>query len=193
MKINRALIELFILVLILIDSISLIFIMFVDLSLNNVLLVSFFDFIVCLILFFEFIYDLKHSKDKKEYLNHNWYYIPAMIPDYIITISLHILGGSSLTLIFRLIRFIRIGRILILLKKDTKIFSNFLKHTYLDKLVLAILVLVICASITFFLYDPSVSTFSDSLWYVVVTISSVGYGDIIPESSIGRIIGFILI
>lgn len=40
--------------------------------------------------------------------------------------------------------------------------------------------------------NPEVASFEDSLWYTVVSMTTTGYGDIIPVTSIGRIIGSIL-
>ena len=37
--------------------------------------------------------------------------------------------------------------------------------------------------------DANITTASDSLWYVVVTISTVGYGDQYPVTNEGRILG----
>ncbi len=38
-----------------------------------------------------------------------------------------------------------------------------------------------------------VHSFGDAVWYMLVTLTSVGYGDIVPVSSIGRAIGYIFI
>jgi hypothetical protein len=40
----------------------------------------------------------------------------------------------------------------------------------------------------------NITTSSDALWYIMATISTVGYGDLYPTTSLGRIVGvFILI
>lgn len=41
--------------------------------------------------------------------------------------------------------------------------------------------------------DSAVHSFSDAFWYMIVTITSVGYGDIVPVSFIGKGIGYIFI
>ena len=41
--------------------------------------------------------------------------------------------------------------------------------------------------------DPNVHSVVDGIWWAVATISTVGYGDVVPASHLGRMIGVILI
>ena len=36
--------------------------------------------------------------------------------------------------------------------------------------------------------DPAFDTFGSALWFSVTTVTTVGYGDYVPESTIGRIV-----
>ncbi len=38
--------------------------------------------------------------------------------------------------------------------------------------------------------DASIQTFTDALWYSMVTLSTVGYGDLYPVTTAGRLLGF---
>jgi voltage-gated potassium channel len=42
------------------------------------------------------------------------------------------------------------------------------------------------------LIDPAFETFPEALWFTVVTVSTVGYGDIVPESGTGRVVAALL-
>jgi voltage-gated potassium channel len=60
------------------------------------------------------------------------------------------------------------------------------------------LVAVVAMSLAFIaavlerLIDPGVGTFGDSLWWAIVTVTTVGYGDIVPETSGGRLVAAML-
>jgi voltage-gated potassium channel len=41
--------------------------------------------------------------------------------------------------------------------------------------------------------DANITTSSDALWYIMVTISTVGYGDLYPTTSLGRVVGVVIL
>ena len=51
-----------------------------------------------------------------------------------------------------------------------------------------ILFFIVIFGFIFFITEPDVKSFSDGLWWALVTITTVGYGDITPMTSIGRLV-----
>jgi voltage-gated potassium channel len=48
--------------------------------------------------------------------------------------------------------------------------------------------LALVAAVLERLLDPAFDTFPQALWFAVTTVSTVGYGDYVPESGAGRIV-----
>ena len=53
-------------------------------------------------------------------------------------------------------------------------------------------VLAVGAAVLERLIDPAFDTFPQALWWAVSTVTTVGYGDYIPESGAGRIVAAVL-
>jgi len=78
-------------------------------------------------------------------------------------------------------------------RKEIRILFQIFVHPtflYLSFLGTAILILAV-TSVYFLEYgrNPKINTFLDSLWWGVSTITTVGYGDVTPVTTVGRLIG----
>lgn len=182
--------EAFIIILIISDLFLLILMSFIAIPPQAVSLIIDFDLFVCIILFLEFIIKIRNEKSKLQYIRKNWIDIVAMVPvDLFILISADYLG------FIRFIRIIRLARVFVLLKKGQKNILDFLRKTKLVHGAVIFLFIFLSGAVSFFLLEhgsSDVDSFDDALWYVVVTITTVGYGDISPDSVGGRIIGSII-
>lgn len=120
------------------------------------------------------------SESKIEFIKKNPFDIIAIIP---------------LDSIFRLARFARLFRIvraLAITKRYSGPFFEILKTNGLQKVVSFTAILVIVAAIPVMFVEPSVTNYYDALWWSVVTTTTVGYGDVIVETGLGRIIAIVL-
>ncbi len=61
----------------------------------------------------------------------------------------------------------------------------------LYRLIVAVLVLVVLGAVGLWLAEPDV-TLANALWWSVVTLTTVGYGDISPLTAGGRLVGAVL-
>jgi len=77
------------------------------------------------------------------------------------------------------------------LKKPFIRFWRFLERENLDSLFWVIVGLIGVGTITISWFEPNVK-FYDGLWWSVVTLTTVGYGDISPQTALGQTIASII-
>jgi voltage-gated potassium channel len=154
-----------------------------------------FDLIVVLILIVEFMYRFWHADNKRNFMKRNGLELLGMVPLY----TELFIPEFTLFGLFRLIRFIRILRLIRvvgLFKKSQRIFIDFFNKTGIDYAIALFLLVLLIGAFSLFYIENNVNGNMDSLddafWYVIVTITTVGYGDISPQTEIGRIIGVLI-
>jgi voltage-gated potassium channel len=73
-----------------------------------------------------------------------------------------------------------------------KNFINLIERVFNSRRLRTILgVLIICIisfGYIFYLAEPQIKTIEDGIWWALVTITTVGYGDIAPLTTLGRLV-----
>ena len=141
---------------------------------------------ICVIFLLHFFVGLINARDKKYYLKHHWIDFVASIP------AIEPLRIARVFQILRVIRLIRMTRsiISVLLKQR--------RQATLASLMLAMVTIIALSSVVILLVEngapnANIQSAEDAVWWSLVTISTVGYGDYYPVTTVGHVIGGIVI
>lgn len=128
----------------------------------------------------DFTVRLFHSKNKWTYIKKHPFELIAIIP------------FDSIFRAARIARLMRIVRIIGIGSRYRAPVYRLLKTNGLEKVLIVAMILLFLIPIPIVLLEPSIETFADALWWAVVTTTTVGYGDLSPETPVGRILAVVL-
>jgi voltage-gated potassium channel len=115
------------------------------------------------------------------------FYLPLLLPNMIF------IRGIRLLRIFRILKFNRYAESAMILGKIIRQKSGFLIVLFFSNLILLILT---SGAMYLAEHEAQPEVFSDmltALWFGVETLSGIGYGDMIPQTPLGRLIGFVIL
>lgn len=151
-------------------------------------LIQLFDFFVCVILLVEYSLNLLISSPKKDFILDpmNILGLIASIPFDFIFIEV----VSEFTLL-RYLRLLKLARIF-LLSSRLRFIKDLFEKTGLHKILIGIIATVGIFTLALYLFGPSYGLFDD-FYFVIVTLTTVGYGDITPQTYNEKVLSIILI
>jgi voltage-gated potassium channel len=175
------------------DIILLLAVTFFSLKPNTIYLIFEFDVIVSIFTFFIFLISLRKFKDKRKFLRNNWIILVASFP--IVFIFWGVSGLADSLIIFGIFNIVKIYAMIRTVMLVGPRFLKVSKETGLGYGIIIVTSVFFLGSVFFFFVEhgvnPHVQTFEDSLWYMITTMTTTGYGDIVPVTGVGRIIGTI--
>jgi voltage-gated potassium channel len=165
------------------------------LSEPTLILLRYYDNLMCIIFFLDFLVLLKRAPSKPDYFFHQggWLDLLGSIP---------VIGLLRITVLIRVCRLSRLWRIVHDLSgskpKDiiADLFAYRSQYAGFITILIAIYILVLSSvlELQFESQSPqsSIITGFDAMWYAIVTMTTVGYGDLVPVTTGGRITGMFI-
>lgn len=148
-------------------------------------LITYFDFLLCIFFLYDFVKQLYIAKNKWKYFyTIGWLDLLSSIP---------VVSELRYIRVFRIFRVFRIIKSIKLLVEFIR--ENKASSLYGFVVFMAFTTLVITTTAVLYVEQGvgNIKTAEDALWWSIVTITTVGYGDLYPVTNMGRIIAVVLI
>ena len=171
-------------------SLAVMVVMLLPISDATYQLLSVYDNLICVIFLIDFALNLRGASKKSDYFikERGWLDLLGSIPSF---------GVLKLGGLLRLARLSRLARITRLLRGENRktlvkdILENRSQYAAFLTILLTLIVLTV-ASVLVLQFESqapgaNITTGGDALWYSIVTITTVGYGDFYPVTPAGRI------
>jgi voltage-gated potassium channel len=153
---------------------------------RKVSIIHLLDLLICIVFIGEFLVRMLREDSRKQFVQTHWLEIPGMIPFTVL--------GVSRT--FRILRLFRLVRVFSLMKRFSRIYQKRFVRNELQYAVVITVTILVFASYGIYFFEAGInaeiSSIGDAVWWSIVTVTTVGYGDKVPITPLGKAIGVIL-
>jgi len=166
-------------------------------SAEEILAVYVFDLLVVVVLAADFYVRARATESWRRYVMKQWYELLALIPAFVFALveSQPAFGAALRSL--RLVRAVRVVAATPRLIRAFHMMSYVMRESKLTYLLTASSVIISAGAVAVYVLESNlpnarITNLSDAFWWALATVTTVGYGDVVPVTAEGRLMGTML-
>jgi voltage-gated potassium channel len=151
------------------------------------------DFIICMIFILDFGVGFVASQGKWKYFKSHWFDLLSSIP---FAMAFRLLRIVKVIRIVKLMKFAKLLRGIKAIAPITRYFTRNKLRSILITYIIALVFVLFYCTLGFYMAERDVNdmvkNYGDAIWWGFITVTSVGYGDVFPKTTAGRLFGMAL-